>query len=151
MSAAKAAKASAAASEEQLLYANLLEKGMYLGLLIMFVTFGIYCLNLVQPAIPRADLASYWQMPVHDYIEAMNEHYLHLEHPPTGWAWVNLVGYSDFMNFIGIALLAGITVLCYLAIVPTLWRKRDTTYAVLCLAEAAILILAASGILAVGH
>ena len=30
------------ASPEQLLYAKILEKGMYFGLLILFITFGLY-------------------------------------------------------------------------------------------------------------
>ena len=62
-----------------------------------------------------------------------------------------MLGKSDFLNFSGIAILGGITVICYLAIVPTLLRKRDHAYLVMTLLEVFVLGLAASGILAVGH
>jgi len=50
-----------------------------------------------------------------------------------------------------VAILAGVTILCYLSIIPILLRQRDWVYAVLALFEVLILALAASGILAVGH
>ena len=40
------------ASPEQLLYARILEIGMYFGLLILFVTFGLYAFGIVDPYIP---------------------------------------------------------------------------------------------------
>ena len=62
-----------------------------------------------------------------------------------------MVGKSDFLNFIGIAILGGITIICYLAIVPTLLRKQDYAYVSMAVLEVLVLTLAASGILAVGH
>ena len=58
---------------------------------------------------------------------------------------------GDFLNFVGIAILAGVTILCYLAIVPTLLRKKDNAYLTMAILEVLVLTLAASGILAVGH
>ena len=60
-------------------------------------------------------------------------------------------GMRDFLNFGGIAILGGSTILCYLAIVPTLVRKKDNAYLAMTLLEVLVLTLAASGILAVGH
>jgi hypothetical protein len=51
------------------------------------------------------------------------------------------------MNFVGIAILAGLTIACYLAIIPTLMRKKDTAYLVIAVVEVLVLTLAASGIL----
>jgi hypothetical protein len=136
---------------EQLLYARVLEIGMLVGLLILFITFGLYVSRAVAPAVPLDQVSNYWSQGVHEYLEAVNHDFLHLEHPPTGWEWVALVGKGDFLNFLGIAILAGISIVCYLAIVPTLLRKRDTAYVTMALVEALVLILAASGILAVGH
>jgi len=61
------------------------------------------------------------------------------------------VGKGDFLNFIGIAMLGGATIICYLAIVPTLLRKKDTAYVVMSILEVCVLTLAASGLLAAGH
>ncbi len=49
---------------EQVLYAGVLAKGMYAGLLCLFVTFGLYVSGVMSPKIPKEDLAQYWGMPV---------------------------------------------------------------------------------------
>ncbi len=55
-----------------------------------------------------------------------------------------------FLNFIGIAFLAGITILCYGRIVPIIYRQKDYVYTVLAVCEILVLTLAASGILHMG-
>jgi len=136
---------------EQLVYAKVLEIGMYIGLLILFITFALYVFRVVTPAVPLEQVSNYWTHGVHEYLEVVNDDFLHREHPPTGWAWVGMLDKGDFLNFVGIAILAGISILCYLAIVPTLLRKKDHAYLAMALLEVLVLALAASGILAVGH
>lgn len=131
------------ATPEQLLYAGILEKGMYLGLLILFITYALYVFGIMDPYIPLDKISDYWSMNVHDYLE-------HAE-IKNGWAWLGMLKYGDFINFIGIALLAGVTIICYAAIVPTLIKSKDTVYAIIAILEVIILSAAASGILAVGH
>ncbi len=134
--------ASLKATPEQIQYAKLLEKGMYVGLLILFITFGLYALGVMDPYIPLNKISSYWGMNVDDY--------LHHAEIKAGWSWVGMLKYGDFVNFIGIAMLSGITILCYAAIVPTLLRNNDTVFAVLAILEVIILAVAASGILGAG-
>ena len=62
-----------------------------------------------------------------------------------------MVNYGDFINFIGVAVLAGVSIICYLAIVPILLKNDDKVFAVLALLEVLVLSLAASGIFKVGH
>ena len=138
-------------NEEQILYARILAVGMYIGLATLLVTFALYVLGIVPPAIPVEELSGYWKMNVHDYLEATNNDHLHREHPITGWSWLSALGKGDYLNFIGIALLSTVTIVCFLGIVPTLLRKKDRAYAAMALLEAAILVFAASGILGVGH
>ncbi len=139
------------ADEEQLLYANILQVGMYIGLALLLLTFALYTSGVIAPAVPVERLPDYWTMSVHDYLEATNRDYLHHEHLITGWAWLTVLGKGDYLNFLGIAFLSGVTIVCFLGIVPTLIRKKDKAYVVMALLEVAILTLAASGILAVGH
>ena len=139
------------AQSEQILYARILEIGMYIGLVVLFVTFGLYVSGVVAPAVPHEQVPTYWHQGVHEYLEAVNHDHLHMGHPPTGWSWITMLGKSDFLNFIGIAILGGVTIICYLAIVPTLLRKKDNAYVAMALLEVLVLTLAASGILAVGH
>ncbi|MEW6264903.1 MAG: DUF1634 domain-containing protein [Thermodesulfobacteriota bacterium] len=131
------------ATPEQILYAQVLEIGMYLGLLILFLTFALYIFGWVNPHVPLEELPRCWSLSVHDYLQATGIQ--------PGWSWLGKLGRSDFLNFIGIALLSGVTIICYLAIIPTLLKQKDKVYALLALLEALILGLAASGILAAGH
>jgi hypothetical protein len=131
------------ATSEQLLYARILEIGMYIGLLILFITFGLYTFGILDPYIPLDKISNYWSMNVHDYLK-------HAE-IKAGWAWLGMIKYGDFINFIGVAILAGVTIICYASIVPTLLKNNDKVYAILAVLEVIILSAAASGILAVGH
>jgi hypothetical protein len=130
------------AGPEQILYASILEKGMFIGLLILFITFALYAFGIMKPYIPLDQVSQYWGMNVHEYLEHTID---------TGWSWVGMINYGDFINFIGVAVLAGVTILCYLAIVPILLKNDDKVYAVLTLLTALVLAFAASGILKVGH
>ena len=134
--------ASLEATPEQLLYAKILERGMYLGLLILLITFGLYAFGVMDPYIPLDKISKYWSMNVNDY--------LHHANIKAGWAWVGMIKYGDFVNFIGIAILAGVTILCYAAIVPTLLKNKDTVYAIIAILEVIVLTVAASGILGAG-
>ena len=128
---------------EQIRYAGVLEKGMYRGLACLFVTFAIYVSGVLDPYIPLEKLPEHWSKNVHEYLaEAEIE---------AGWGWVKMLGYGDFINFVGITILAGVTVGCYLAIIPPLLRRRDVLYAVLAVLEVVVLAAAASGLIAGGH
>jgi hypothetical protein len=141
----------AEADEDQLIYASLLAKGMYLGLGILLVTFLIYMTGMVEPAIPIDALPRLWTLSAHEYLEAVNHEFLHRPDVVDGWGWVALLGMSDYLNFVGIALLSAITILCYVRILPNLYRKKDYIYAGIAALEVIVLTLAASGLVAVGH
>lgn len=130
------------ASEEQIAYANVLNYGMYFGLAVVIVIFLVYTSGILQSFIPLDDLPKYWGMKAKDYI--------HLLNAPTGWGWAAMINKGDYLNFIGIAILAGLTVLCYLVMLPILMRKKDTPYVIIAILEVAVLVLAASGILKAG-
>ena len=130
------------ATEEQLAYARLLDKGMKLGLLMLVISFTIYVFGIFTPHVPVSDLPGYWSMPVKDYLKATDIH--------TGWSWVHMVGKGDFLNFVGIAFLSAVTIFCYIRIIPILFRKKDSVYGILAIIEVLVLVLAASGILKSG-
>lgn len=140
-----------AAGAEQLLYAKILSAGMLLGLALLLTTFLLYISGIIAPAIPIEELPRLWTLSAHDYLQTINREFLHREALVTGWGWVALLGKGDFLNFVGIALLAAVTIGCYLGISPTLLRKKDWIYGTIALLEVIILALAASGIVSVGH
>ncbi len=129
-------------SEEQLAYANLLDWGMKLGLIAIVITFLIYVFGILPPYIPVEELPRYWKLNVHQYLEATEIQ--------SGWTWLKLISKGDFLNFLPIAFLAALTILCYIRILPIYFKKKDTLYGFLCLLQILILLLAASGLLKVG-
>ena len=137
--------------EEQLIYAKFLGWGMLIGLMLLFLTFFLYASGIMPPAIPHDALANYWGLDAHHYMEGVEEDYLKRGRLVTGWSWVKLLGKSDYLNFVGIAVLSSVTILCYLAIIPSLLRKGDKVYAIIAILEVLVLSLAASGILTAGH
>lgn len=129
-------------SEEQLAYASLLDLGMKIGLTLLIITFIIYLTGILTPYVPISDLTKVWGLNVH--------HYLEVTGIKPGWAWVNHLNKGDFINFIPLALLAGLTIICYLRILPIFFKKGERLYGILVLLQIAVLILAASGVLKVG-
>ena len=76
---------------------------------------------------------------------------MYLDGIVVGWGWVAVLNMGDYLNFIGIALLALVTIVCYLGILPTLFRNKDWVYGTIAILEILVLSLAASGIVTGGH
>ena len=129
--------------EEQLRYARLLDWGTRVGLAMLVLSFAAYVLGLSEAHVPVKRLAEVWQHPVARYLE--------LTGSPTGWGWVALIHRGDVAGLVGIAVLAGCSLLCLAALVPLYLRRGDKAFASLCVAEIAVVLLAASGWLAGGH
>ena len=144
-------KKQSSTSKEIMLYANVLEKGMYSGLILMLITFSLYIFELIEPIIPLKKIHNYWNQPVNEYLLQVNEDFLGWEKLQTGWSWLKLIEYGDFLNFLPVALLSGVTILCYSVIVPGMVQRKDYLMAFIAGTETLILGLAASGILTIGH
>lgn len=135
-------KDSVHASPAQTAYADILFYGCWIGLAVMFFTYLAYVSGLVAPHVPLTEMPEIWSKPV--------SHYLSTAHVPVGWGWLSLLRQGDFLNFLGIVLLAGLSIICYLRIIPSLYRKKDTVMAVIATAEVLVLLFAASGIVGGG-
>jgi hypothetical protein len=129
-------------SEEKLIYATWLDWGMKIGFVLLVASFAMYVLGIAKPHIPLEQLPQYWSMPVNEYLKATQL--------DTGWSWLYLVHKGDFMNFIGIAFLSGVTIVCYLRILPIYFSRKDMVYFTVSVIEVLILVLAASGVLVGG-
>ncbi len=49
-------------SPEQVLYADILNKGMLAGLVVLLITFALYVFGIVSPYVPLDKLSNYWGM-----------------------------------------------------------------------------------------
>ena len=165
------------ASEDQIIYANILNIGMWLGFVILTATFLLYVFKIVPSHVPIENLEKYWSMKVGDYLYVASQveqgkeaeavallasckqaaadgqkpaeckEIAEQSHKMAGWSWLHRVGKGDYLNFVGIAVLAGLTIVCYLAIIPSFQRKQDKAFLMIAIAEVLVLTLAASGIL----
>ncbi len=125
-----------------MVYAGVLNVGMWSGLFLLIITFFVYLSGVLPSYVPIDDLPKYWGMRVHEFNVQL--------HAPTGWGWIAKVGNGDYLNFIGIAILSGLTIVCYMVILPILIKKKEKAYVVIAIAEILVLSLAASGLLKVG-
>ena len=114
-------------SPAQLRYATTL---FYLGLasfIIMLVTYFLYVSGVTTPLVPLE--------------------YLARAHIPQGWGWIKLLNKGDMANFIGIALLASVTLICYVQLAWSFIKSKEGIMVVIAILEIIVLVTAASGIL----
>ena len=128
---------------EQMRYATWLDWGTRVGLVVLLASFAAYVLGLAESHVPVSRLPELWVHPVGRFLELTNS--------PTGWGWLALVHRGDIAGLLGIAILAGSSVACLLALVPLYLARGDKAFAAVCLAEVAVVLLAASGWLSGGH
>jgi len=127
---------------EQVTYANLLFYGAWAAIGILILTYVIYVSGILDPYVPLDQLTRYWSKPVGQYVHGANV--------PLGWGWATLLHKGDFLNFLGIVLLAGMTIICYAAVLPAFVKRRDVAYVVIIILEILVLCLGASGIFGTG-
>ena len=120
---------------EQQIYARWLEAGTRVGLGLLVGTFAIYALALLEPLVSHQRLAELWTIPVDRYIAAAGA--------PTGWNWLRYLGKGDYLNFVGIAVLALVTVACYARLIAALLRDGARLQAMLAALQIAVLLAAA--------
>lgn len=120
------------------LYARWLDVGTRAGFVVLIFTFLIYVFGLLDPLVPPQELTRLWSLPVDRYVAATGA--------PTGWGWLRFLGKGDYLNFVGIAALASITVVCYARVIPVLSRMQ----AVLAALQILVLLAAASDLIT-GH
>lgn len=128
---------------EQERYARWLGYGTRVGLVLLVVGFFVYVFELFEAHVPPSELPRMWDLPL--------EHYLRLSASPTGWGWLRYLSKADYCNFIGIGVLALVTMACYARMIPTLLTRGERLQALLALVQVLVLSVAASGLLAGGH
>jgi hypothetical protein len=129
-------------SREQIIYANLLIIGVWAGIFILLATYAIYVSGILPAHVDMSVIPQLWGKGVSEYLE--------LTHSPHGWGWAALLTKGDFLNYLGFAFLALMTIVCYLVLVRGYSRQKDWMYAAIAVLEIVVLSLAASGILGAG-
>jgi len=127
------------ASDEQLRYANVLSIGVRAAFVLMVITFVIYLFNIIPPEVPTSELVHQLQKPADEYRAVAGI--------PQGWGWVELLPASDYLNYLGIILLSGLTLVALLTLLPAYIKSKNFTYVAIIGVEIIVILTAASGIL----
>lgn len=130
----------APADDAEKVYAGTLAVGTRVGFVSLLVTFLVYVVGLLPPEVPVTELPKYWHLPVARYVAATGA--------PTGWRWLSHLGAGDVLNFLGVAILALVTPLCYARVLPVFLRERQRVLAWICVAQLAVFAFAVAGVLA---
>jgi hypothetical protein len=128
---------------EQRVYARWLGWGTRLGLWMLITAFAAYAFGVLEPQVALSRLPEAWGLPAHRYQA--------LTGAPSGWGWLELLHKGDYLNLLPVALLALITVACYLRILPIHMARGERLTAAMIVAQIVVLLAAASGALAGGH
>jgi hypothetical protein len=132
-----------AVGAEQLRYARVLEIGVRIGFVLLVVAFLAYVAGILPAHVALDRLPDLWTLPAHEYaVQAA---------VPRGWGWVRLLHRGELLAQGAIAVLAGVSIACFAALVPLYRARGDRLYLALAILEIVVLGLAASGLLTMGH
>jgi hypothetical protein len=120
---------------EQEIYARWLDAGTRVGFVVLLASFLVYAFGVLDPLVPPQELVHLWRLPAERYVAAVGG--------PTGWGWLALLSRSDYLNFLGVALLASITISAYARILPALIEQGDRVRAAIAALQIAVLVAAA--------
>jgi len=126
----------------QLFYAKVIDRAAKVGFIFLLLTFAVYVSGIHNTYLPLDDVPRYWSQPAQDYLKAAGI--------KAGWAWLTELHHGDFLTFLPIAVLAGVTILGYLCVVGKFFRRREPVLGLMAIVQVIILILAASGIWKIG-
>jgi len=121
----------------QATYARWLDAATRVGFAISLAAFLVYVSGAVEPFVPLEQLPQLWTLSAARYAEATGA--------PTGWGWLGMLGYADYLNLAALALFGLVTLACYARIVPLLFAEGERLQAFIALAQVLVLAAAAAG------
>ncbi|MGQ9689097.1 MAG: DUF1634 domain-containing protein [Desulfobaccales bacterium] len=130
------------ASEAQLFYAKVLNRLTLAGFALLILAFFLYITGILSSYVPLDQVPYYWTQSSHHYLETAKIH--------PGWVWVGKIGYGDFLIYLPVSILAGVTIVCYIGVIFKFMKSKENILLVIAVLEVIVLVAAASGILKSG-
>jgi hypothetical protein len=109
--------------------------GTRVGFVVLIVSFLIYVSGLLDPGVPPQELMRLWGLPVDHYVAAAGA--------PIGWGWLALVVKADYLNYVGVVLLASVTMAAYARIAALLVAQGERLRAAIAALQVIVLVVAA--------
>jgi len=130
-------------ASEQQIYARIVYHMNHLGLFVLVVGFALYLTGMLTPHVPLEDLPQYWSLPLDQYLAKTGA--------PTGWQWISELGYGDVAPLLGVAVLASITLVCYLVLFFKFLQRGIKPLVVITVIELFFMLLSASNLIQIAH
>jgi hypothetical protein len=124
-------------------YARWLSWGTRASLVALVLAFSAYATGLLAPHVPIERLPQLWGLASGEFLRQTGI--------APGWGWAALIDRGDVLNMAGIALLASCSIPCLAAVIGVFRARGERALALVCALEIAVLLVAASGLLAGGH
>ena len=128
---------------EQALYARWLARGTKLSLVAMVLGYAVYVMGWLPAAMPPAEVARRWGLSAAEYVASSGA--------GAGWGWVQRLPDAQSLALGGVALLAACSLPALIGLVRAFRARGDTRCVMLAAAQVAVIVLAASGLVALGH
>lgn len=129
--------------DDQAVYARWLDAGARIGLAALAGAFALYVLGLLEAHVPREQLPSLWVLSLEEFRARTGA--------PAGWGWLALLRKGDYLSLAAVALLALATLVCYARLTFLYFARNERLHGALALAQALVLLAAASGFIGGGH
>ena len=130
-------------ASEQQLYARIVYHMNHLGLFVLIVGFVLYLTGMLARHVPLEDLHKYWSLPLDQYLEKTGA--------PTGWQWISELGYGDAAPLLGVAVLASITIVCYLVLFFKFLQRGIRPLVAITVIELFLMLLSASNLIQIDN
>jgi hypothetical protein len=127
----------------QRLYARWLDAGAKTAFIIALGAFALYVGRVLAPFVPLEALPRLWGLPVGEFLRRTGA--------PSGWSWLPLFDRADYLNLACLALLACVSLVCYLRLLLAFVRRGDRLETAIAAAQVLVLAAAASGLFAAAH
>jgi hypothetical protein len=127
------------ASPEQLRYARVLGRGVQVGFVLLVVSFVLYLTGILPPLVPVDQLPNYWGLSAAEFSKATGS--------PTGWAWLAQIGKGDLLNLLGIVVLASVSAVSTLAVLPIFVRRGERAHVAIAVLLVLVLAVSAANVL----
>jgi hypothetical protein len=117
------------------IYARWLERGSKLAFAFALLALALYLSGALAPLVPLEELPRLWTLPAAELARQVQA--------PTGWAWLPLVRYGDYLNLLGISVFALLALVCTARVIPTFFARGERALALLAALQALVLLAAA--------
>ncbi|MBV8030896.1 MAG: hypothetical protein JO035_05255 [Betaproteobacteria bacterium] len=123
-------------------YALWLDRCTRIAFAVTLAAFLLYASGLAAPWISLEQLPALWQLSLPQYLQATGA--------ATGWQWLRMLRYGDYLNIAGISLFALVILVCHGAMIVPFLARGERLLALLAALQVAVLVAAASGFFAGG-